>query len=264
MPSLREQFAGRVALVTGGASGIGRATALCFARDGASVVIADINAEGGRETVGMIERGGGQAHFVRADVSKATDAEGMVRAAVERFGRLDFAFNNAGIVSAGVTTDALTEDDFDRTFAVNVKGVWLGMKYEIPQMLPQGVPSARLRTGYAIVNTSSIRGLVSYETQSAYSASKHAVIGLTRVAALEYASQGVRINAICPGIIRTPGNVNYWNRFPEAEQDWLKLIPLRRYGTPEEIAEAVVWLCSDQASFVHGHAMVADGGTTAE
>jgi NAD(P)-dependent dehydrogenase (short-subunit alcohol dehydrogenase family) len=243
-------------LITGGASGIGRATALRFARDRASVIVADINVEGGRETVGMIERAGGQALFVQADVSKATDAEVMVRAAVQRFGRLDFAFNNAGIVSAGVTTDALTEDDFDRTFAVNVKGVWLGMKYEIPQMLAQG--------GGAIVNTSSIRGLVSYETQAAYSASKHAVIGLTRVAALEYASQGVRINAICPGIIRTPGNINYWKRFPEAEKDWLKLIPLRRYGTPEEIAEAVAWLCSDQASFVHGHAMVVDGGTTAE
>jgi NAD(P)-dependent dehydrogenase (short-subunit alcohol dehydrogenase family) len=250
------QFTGKVVLVTGGASGIGRATALRFARDRASVIVADVDAEGGQETAGVIKRDGGKALFVQADVSKAADAEGMVCATVKRFGRLDFAFNNAGIVSAGVTTDRLAEDDFNRTFAVNVKGVWLGMKYEIPQMLEQG--------GGCIVNTSSIRGLVSYETQSAYSASKHAVIGLTRVAALEYASQGVRINAICPGIIRTPGNVNYWKRFPEAEQDWLKLIPLRRYGTPEEIAEAVAWLCSDQASFVHGHAMVVDGGTTAE
>jgi len=253
MPS---QSAAKVALVTGGASGIGRATALRFACDGASVVVADINANGGHEAVGMIERDGGQALLVQADVAKAADADGMVRAAVQRFGRLDVAFNNAGIVSAGVTTDALLEDDLDRTFAVNVKGVWLGMKYAIPQMLAQG--------GGAIVNTSSIRGLVSYGIQSAYSVSKDAVIGLTRVAALEYASQGVRINTICPGIIRTPGNVNYWKHFPQAEQDWLKLIPLRRYGTPEEIAEAVAWLCSDQASFVHGHAMLVDVGTTAE
>ncbi|MBM3944341.1 MAG: SDR family NAD(P)-dependent oxidoreductase, partial [SAR202 cluster bacterium] len=203
-------FEGRVALVTGGASGIGRATALRFAREGAAVSVVDVNGAGGAETVRAIEKSGGKAVFVRADVSKLVDAEAMVRRTVERFGRLDFAFNNAGVVSAGVTIDKHTEDDFDRTFAVNVKGVWAGMKFEIPQMLADG--------GGAIVNTSSMRGVVSYEVQSVYSASKHAVIGLTRSAALEYASKGIRINAICPGIVRTQGNEDYWKKYPEAEQ----------------------------------------------
>ena len=249
-------FEDKVALVTGGASGLGRATALRFAKEGAAVAVVDVNEVGGQQTVQTIGKDGGKAVFIRADVSSLTDVEDMVDETVDRLGRLDFAFNNAGVVSAGVTIDKLTEEDFDRTFAVNVKGVWLGMKYQIPRMLEQG--------GGAIVNTSSMRGIVSYETQSAYSASKHAIVGLTRSAALEYASKGIRINAICPGIIRTQGNEDYWKKFPEAEQDWLKLVPLGRYGTPEEIANVVIWLCSEKASYVHGHTMIVDGGTVAE
>jgi NAD(P)-dependent dehydrogenase (short-subunit alcohol dehydrogenase family) len=256
-------FTGRVALVTGAASGIGRATALRLAADGAAVTVVDINAEGGAETVAMVEGLGMEAIFVKADVSLAADSERAVDETVRRFGKLDFAHNNAGVVSAGVNTDELTEEDFDRTFAVNVRGVWLGMRAQIRQMKAQA-PVGESETRGIIVNTSSMRGLASYETQSAYSASKHAVIGLTKSAALEYARHGIRINAIAPGILRTPGNEDYWEKFPEAEADWLKLVPLGRYGTPEEIAHTVAWLCSDGASFVHGHALVADGGTLAE
>lgn len=256
-------FEGRVALVTGAASGIGRATALRLAADGAAITVVDVDARGGAETGEMVEAMGGEALLVEGDVSLAADSERAVSATVERFGRLDFAHNNAGVVSAGVNVDELTEEDFDRTFAVNVRGVWLGMRAQIRQMKTQE-PVGESVTRGVIVNTSSMRGLASYETQSAYSASKHAVIGLTRSAALEYARHGIRINAIAPGILRTPGNEDYWKKFPEAETDWLKLVPLGRYGTPEEIAHTVAWLCSDGASYVHGHALVADGGTLAE
>ena len=256
-------FSGRVALVTGAASGIGRATALRLATDGAAITVMDVNAAGAAETVMMIEALGGEALAVIGDVSLAADSDRAVAETVAKFGRLDFAHNNAGVVSAGVNTDELTEADFDRTFAVNVRGVWLGMRAQIRYMKAQAPVDERGTRG-VIVNTSSMRGLASYETQSAYSASKHAVIGLTKSAALEYARHGIRINAIAPGILRTPGNEDYWKKFPEAEQDWLKLVPLGRYGTPEEIAHTVAWLCSEGASYVHGHALVADGGTLAE
>jgi NAD(P)-dependent dehydrogenase (short-subunit alcohol dehydrogenase family) len=260
---LTYDFGGKVALITGAASGIGRATALRLATDGAAITVMDTNADGAAETVTMVEGLGGRAIGLTGDVSLAADSDRAVAETVAKFGRLDFAHNNAGVVSAGVNTDELTEDDFDRTFAVNVRGVWLGMRAQIRHMKAQE-PSGASKTRGVIVNTSSMRGLASYETQSAYSASKHAVIGLTRSAALEYARHGIRINAIAPGILRTPGNEDYWKKFPEAEQDWLKLVPLGRYGTPEEIANTVAWLCSDEASFVHGHALVADGGTLAE
>ena len=263
-PQGEGQFSGKVALVTGGGSGIGRAATLLFARDGARVAVADINDAGSEETVRMIEKAGGEGFVVHADVSKAADVEAMVRATVKRFGRLDFAFNNAGIGGKGVTTVEHTEEDFDRTIAINVKGVWLGMKYEILQMLAQGGPSAGLRTGYAIVNTSSIRGVGAFPRLAAYVASKHAVMGLTKVAALEYGKLGIRVNAVCPGVTVTPANERFWAQSPREKEDRIKVQPVGRFGQPEEIAAAAVWLCSDKASYVNGHGMIVDGGFVAQ
>jgi NAD(P)-dependent dehydrogenase (short-subunit alcohol dehydrogenase family) len=250
------QFDGKVALVTGAASGIGRATALAFAREGARVAVADVSVESGEETVGMIERHGGKAAFIRVDVTAPEQVEEMVSKTVEAYGRLDCAHNNAGIGGIGVPTDQHTEEDFDRTMAINVKGVWLGMKYQIPQMLKQG--------GGAIVNTASVVGLVGAANLSAYVASKHAVVGLTKSAALEYARKGVRVNCICPGIVRTPLNENYWAQYPGTEEESLAMEPIGRFARPEEMADGVLWLCSDEASFVHGHPMAIDGGYSAQ
>ena len=250
------EFEGKTVLVTGAGSGIGRATALVFAREGARVACSDIDAESGEQTVRMIEDVGGQASFFYADVAVSADVEALVGAVVERYGRLDIAYNNAGIGGLGKSTDQHTLDDFERTMAVNTKGVFLGMKYQIPQMLAQG--------GGVIVNTASMAGLVGMAGISAYVASKHAVVGLTRSAALEYADKGIRINCICPGIIRTPINQKFWDKFPEAEEEWLPMEPIGRYGEPEEVAEVVAWLSSDDASFVHGHAMTVDGAATAQ
>ena len=250
------EFAGKVALVTGASGGIGRAAALRFASGGATVVCSDIAEDGGHETVSLIAAGGGTASLVLADVSSESDVESLIDITMHEYGRLDIAFNNAGIGLFGKTIVEHTEDDYDRIMGVNSTGVFLCLKYEIPAMLESG--------GGCIVNTASKAGLVGDAGLSVYSASKHAVIGLTKSAALEYARHGIRINAIAPGILRTPGNEDYWKKFPEAEQDWLKLVPLGRYGTPEEIAHTVAWLCSDGASYVHGHALVADGGTLAE
>ncbi len=249
-------FGQKIALVTGAGSGIGRATALVFAREGATVACSDIDTESGEATVRMIEDLGGTASFVRADVSVGADVEAMVQTVVERYGRLDVAHNNAGIGGLGKPIVQHSLSEFERTMAVNTKGVFHGMKYQIPQMLKQG--------GGAIVNTSSMMGLVGLAGISAYSASKHAVVGLTRSAALEYGSKGVRINCICPGIIRTPINQKYWDEFPEAEKEWLSIEPIGRYGEPEEVAEVVVWMASDEASFMHGHALSVDGGATAQ
>ncbi|MBM3947737.1 MAG: SDR family oxidoreductase [SAR202 cluster bacterium] len=250
------EFEGKVALVTGAGSGFGRATSLLFARDGAKVVCADINLQTAEQTAHLIEDTGGDAIAIKTDVSKAAEVEAMVKATVKKYKRLDCAFNNAGIGGLGKTTDEYTEDEFDRTIAINLKSVWLGMKYEIPQMLRQG--------GGCIVNTASIVGLVAMGGLSAYVASKHGVLGLTKTAALEYARKGIRVNAVCPGIFETPLNQKYWDQFPGSKEEMLKTVPLGRYGQPEEIAEAVVWLCSDAASFVHGHPMVVDGTFTAQ
>ena len=250
------ELEGKIALITGAGSGIGRATALVFAREGATVACSDIDEASGEATVGLVKDLGGTASFVRADVSIAADVEAMVGAVVERYGRLDLAHNNAGIGGLGKPIDQHSLSEFERTMAVNTKGVFLGMKYQIPQMMKQG--------GGAIVNTSSMMGLVGLAGISAYAASKHAVVGLTKSAALEYAKKGIRINCICPGIIRTPINLKYWDEFPEAEKEWLSMEPIGRYGEPEEVAEAVAWLASDDASFVHGHAMTVDGGATAQ
>ena len=251
------QLEGKVALVTGGSSGIGRASSLSFAREGAKVVVADINSDGGEETVSSIQEAGGESTFVHVDVSRNANVEAMVRKVVEVYGRIDCAHNNAGIegeITARV--HQYSEDTWDRLMDINLKGVWLCMKYEITEMLRQG--------GGAIVNTASVAGLVGSRMLSAYTASKHGVVGLTRVAALEYAQDGIRVNAVCPGIIDTPmvqrlitGMEGYESRIPSRQ-------PVGRLGTPQEVAEAVVWLSSDAASFVTGHAMTVDGAVTAQ
>jgi NAD(P)-dependent dehydrogenase (short-subunit alcohol dehydrogenase family) len=251
---------GKVALVTGGASGIGRATALTFAREGAKLVIADMNEDGGQQTVHMITENGGEATFIQVDVTSASAVEAMISKTVETYGRLDCAHNNAGISGRGIagTHPALTADYPDerwqQVIAVNLTGVWLCMKYEIPQMLHQG--------GGTIVNTASAAGLVGSRGTSAYVASKHGVVGLTKTAALEYAPQGIRVNCVCPGMIQTPMTESRL-RDP-ALQAQIRMRPMGRVGTPEEVAEAVVWLCSDAASFVTGHTMIIDGGYVAQ
>lgn len=247
---------GKVALVTGGGSGIGRASAMTFAREGARVVVADVAVEGGEETVRIIQDAGGEGIFVRADVSKAGEVEALINSAVETYSRLDCAHNNAGIEQVAVRTHEYPEEVWDRLISINLKGVWLCMKYEIAQMLKQG--------GGAIVNTSSVAGLVGFRGISAYVASKHGVVGLTKTASLEYAEAGIRINAVCPGFIRTPLLERFINHNLELEAQLVQLEPVGRIGTPEEVAEAVVWLCSGAASFVTGHAMTVDGGYVAQ
>jgi NAD(P)-dependent dehydrogenase (short-subunit alcohol dehydrogenase family) len=250
------ELAGKATLVTGGGSGIGRATALAFARAGARVLVADVDSTGGEATVQEVGQGGGEAHFMRVDVTKASEVEAMVTHAVERFGRLDCAFNNAGIGGGlGATADC-EEEVFDRVIAVNLKGVFLCMKYEIRQMLAQG--------GGAIVNTASAAGLVAAQGIPAYAASKHGVVGLTKTAAVEYARKGIRVNSVCPGWVATPmlGQVGTGN--PKFEAGIVRYHPIGRLGTPEEVAAAVVWLASDAASFATGLNMSVDGGLTAQ
>ncbi len=243
---------GKVVLVTGGSSGIGRATALVFAREGAKVVVADVLTDDGEETVQKIIDAGGEAIFVKTDVSKAAEVVALVDSAVSTYGRLDCAFNNAGIEGIIAPTADYTEESWDRVIDVNLKGVWLCMKYEIPQMLKQG--------SGAIVNTASFLGLVGLQGTPAYCASKGGVIQLTKTAALEYATKGIRINAVCPGVIRTPMLERVTGGKPELEAQFTALEPVGRMGAPGEVAEAVVWLCSDAASFVTGNSMIVDGG----
>ncbi len=253
---MSKQFEGKVALVTGASSGIGRASALAFAREGAKVIVADVLVEGGEETVRMIKEAGGEALFVKTDVSKASEVENLIHKAVETYGRLDCASNNAGIEGQSAPTADCSEENWDRTININLKGAWLCMKYEIPQMLKQG--------GGAIVNTASVAGLVGFQGLPAYSASKGGIIQLTRVAALEYAKAGIRVNAVCPGVIRTSMVERLQGGQAEAEAGFIAMEPVGRMGKPEEIAEAIVWLCSDAASFVTGHPMVVDGGLVAQ
>ena len=250
------QFTGRVALVTGGSSGIGRASALAFAKEGAQVMVSDIMAEAGQETAELITKAGGTASFTRANVSKASDVATLIATCVETYGRLDCAHNNAGIEGPGSPTVDYDEDSWDRVIAINLTGVWLCMKYQIPEMLKHG--------DGAIVNTSSAAGLLGFRGGSAYVASKHGVVGLTKTAALEYAKAGVRVNAVCPGAIDTPMMGRITGHKPHRAERMASSEPIGRMGSPEEIAEAVVWLCSDAASFVTGHAMSVDGGLVAQ
>lgn len=248
-------FTGKSVLVTGGASGIGRAAALSFAREGARVTVSDVDATGGEQTVADIRQAGGDAQFVKADISKSADVEALIGKVVAAYGRLDCAFNNAGIEIEHLPLAGSDEATFDRIMSVNVKGVWLCMQHEIRQMLKQG--------GGAIVNTASVAGLVGAPLQPIYAASKHAVVGLTKTAAAEYSRFGIRINTVCPGIIRTPMLERALEREPKREKTIVKVHPIGRLGEAQEIANAALWLCSDSASFVTGHQLAVDGGLTA-
>lgn len=253
---------GKVALVTGASAGIGRASAIAFAREGAKVVVSDVNVEGGEETVHIIQDTGGEAIFTKADVSNSTEVEALIAKVVETYGRLDCAHNNAGIMeSQGVPIHEHPEETWNRTMEINLRGVWLCMKYEIPQMRNQG--------GGAIVNTSSVWGLAGAAGFSAYVASKHGVAGLTKTGALENAQQGIRVNSVNPGAINTSMAQGALRAIsggdPKVEEQIIaQMEPVGRMGTPEEVAEAVVWLCSDAASFVTGHTMSVDGGYIAQ
>jgi NAD(P)-dependent dehydrogenase (short-subunit alcohol dehydrogenase family) len=253
---MAEKLQGKVILVTGGGSGIGRATSLLLAAQGARIMIADYVPEGAEKTVAMIKEAGGVASCVAADVSVSKQVELMVNKTVETYGRIDGAFNNAGIEGRmGTDTATASEENFDRTIASNLKGVFLCMKYEIPQMLKQG--------GGAIVNTASIAGLVGFEGNSAYNASKHGVIGLTKTAALEYAQKNIRVNCVCPGVIQTPMVARIMDSGQMDERDLMAGEPVGRLGQPAEIGEGVVWLLSEASSFVTGHSLIIDGGWVA-
>ena len=250
------QLDGKVALITGAGSGIGRASALAFAREGAKVAVADIVVEGGEETVRMVKEAGGEAFFIKVDVSNAAEVEAMVNTVVDTYGRIDCAYNNAGIEGRLASTDEYPEDVFDKVIDINLTGVWLCMKYELPHMLKQG--------SGAIVNTASGAGLIGVAGMSAYVASKHGVVGLTKTAALEYAKSGIRVNSVCPGLIQTPMVERITADQPQLGEALVAAEPVGRTGKPEEIAESVVWLSSDAASFVTGHAMSVDGGYVAQ
>ena len=255
------RFTGKVALVTGGSSGIGRATALAFAREGASVVIASRGEERGTAVAAELVSMGAKAEFVRTDVSQSRDIAAAVGRTVSQFGRLDIAVNNAAAIDVGVFK-ALTdyeESEFDQHIAANLKSVWLCMKYEIPAMLAGG--------GGAIVNTSSITGLGGAPMSAFYAAVKAAVITLSKTAAMEVATRNIRVNAIVPGAFRTPMLEQVFEKtspgdHAEAENRFSKLIPLGRIGRPEEAADAILWLCSEQSTYVTGHALIVDGGLT--
>lgn len=249
-------FENKVVIVTGGSFGIGKATAIAFAKRGAKVVIADWVEDKEQETIKEIKALGGEVLFVKCDVSKNNDVKEMIEKTIETFGRLDYAFNNAGIEGASAPTHECTEENWEKTIGVNLKGVWLCMKYEIMQMMKLGKG--------AIVNNASIAGLVGFPDIPAYVASKHGVIGLTKNAALEYAKSGIRVNVVCPGVIKTPMIDRFTGKNKKVEKQFESMEPIGRLGQPEEVAEAVVWLCSDASSFITGDAIPVDGGWVAQ
>ena len=246
----------KVAFVTGASNGIGRATALAFAKLGALVSVVDVNNDAGLQTVDMISKAGGKAIFIKCDVSAAKEVQAAVDETVKKFGRLDFAFNNAGIEGEQGLTPDNPEKNWDQVININLKGVWLCMKYQIPQMLKQG--------GGSIVNCSSIAGLVGFPGISPYVASKHGVVGLTKTAALEYAKSNIRVNAVCPGVIQTPMIERFAHGEAQIQQQLVAGEPVGRLGQPNEVADAVVWLSSKGSSFVTGQALAVDGGWVAQ
>ena len=252
---------GKVALVTGGSSGIGLAAATALARAGADVVIACRGEDRGERAARILKEAGGDAMFVKCDVSKSADVKGLMGRIVEVYGKLDVAFNAAGVPGAIVPAAEQTEHDFDSTINVNLKGIWLCMKHEILLMQRRG--------GGSIVNLSAVSGLIGAPAAAIYSASRHGIMGLTKSAALDYAKAGIRVNAVCAGVIQTPGmdpvNQRFFGDSPQkAEAFWASHIPLRRMGKPDEVAQAVLWLCSDMSSYVTGSAIVVDGGLSAQ
>lgn len=246
---------GKVVVITGAGAGIGRACALAFAGAGARVAVAERSSESGHETAKLIESGGGKALFVEVDAADGNAVRALIDATVNKFGGLDYAVNNAGIEGDSADTAECSEENWDRVIAVNLKGVWNCMRYEIPRMLERG--------GGAIVNMASVAGLVGFAGLPAYCASKGGVIQLSKTAALEYATRGVRVNAICPGVIRTAMVERIIGGDPEKEAAFTALEPVGRMGRPEEIARAALWLCSEDASFITGHPLAADGGFVA-
>ena len=247
---------GKIALITGAGSGIGRATAKIFAREGARLVLGDVVEAGGNETLAMIKELGADGIFVKSDVANENDVEALIAHAVTHYGRLDCAFNNAGIGGAGRLTHEYTLAEWNRVIAINLTGVWLCMRAEIVQMLKQG--------SGVIINTSSIMGLTGAIKVPAYTAAKHGVAGITKAAALEYARHGIRINAVCPAPIYTPMLMAGFEKRPDMEARYARSEPMKRIGQPEEIGEAVAWLCSDKASYVTGLPMPIDGGYMAQ
>ncbi|MDB9755408.1 SDR family oxidoreductase [Winogradskyella sp.] len=251
---MKKEFEGKVVQVTGGSFGIGKATAVAFAKRGAKVAIVDWVED--NEAINAIKSIGGEAVFIKCDVSNTEDVKAMIKKTISTFGRLDYAFNNAGIEGSNGITHECTEENWDKTINVNLKGIWLCMKYQIPEMLKQGKG--------VIINCASIAGWVGYRGLPAYVASKHGITGLTKSAALEYAKLGIRVNAVCPGAIKTPMIDRITGNKKEVEEQFADMEPIGRLGQPEEVANCVLWLCSDEASFVTGHAMAVDGGWVAQ
>jgi NAD(P)-dependent dehydrogenase (short-subunit alcohol dehydrogenase family) len=249
-----ERVAGKTAIVTGGAAGIGRACAVALAREGARVAVADVDEAGGADTAAAISSGGGEAFFQRADVGVTADMRDLVRAAADRWGRLDVLVNNAGVAIPGSVTE-ISEEDWERVLSVNLSGVWRGMRFAIPEMLKTG--------GGSVINTSSVQSVVGFRGWAGYAASKGGINSLTRQAAVDYAAQGIRVNAVLPGTILTPMNERIMATAPDAsqvERDWLSLHPVGRLGQPEEVAALVVFLASDESSFITGELIRVDGG----